>query len=152
MQTNDLQRKTQHPKRKLVGRGGKRGKTSGRGHKGQGQHGGHGMRPQMRDIIKKFPKLRGHGKNRARTVNSSVVKPLSVNLAVLESTFTAGAIISPKALVKMGVIKSVKGNIPEVKILATGELTKSFKIVSCFVSEEAGKKIVAKGGSVPTNK
>ena len=57
--------------KRRVGRGGKRGKTSGRGHKGQRQHGGHGVRPELRDMIKKLPKLRGHGINRSRTVNSA---------------------------------------------------------------------------------
>ena len=41
---NNLQRKHPNRKAKRVGRGGLRGKTSGRGHKGQRQHGGHGIR------------------------------------------------------------------------------------------------------------
>ncbi len=39
-----------------IGRGGKRGKTSGRGHKGQNARAGTSKRPEMRDIIKKLPK------------------------------------------------------------------------------------------------
>lgn len=148
MQLNDLKRKTKNPKKKDVGRGGKRGKTSGRGHKGQGQHGGHGMRPQMRDIIKKFPKLRGHGKNRARTVNDGVVKPLAVNLSQLSKAFNDGAIVSPKELVKKGVLNLVSGKHPEVKILSTGEITKKLKVVDCFVSSTANEKITKAGGTV----
>ena len=124
MQLNNLKRKTPNRKRKDVGRGGKRGKTSGRGHKGQGQHGGHGLRPQMRDIIKKFPKLRGHGKNRGKTVNSGVVRAVSVNLASLDAKMKDGAVVSPKGLVRAGVISLVKGKNPEVKILSTGEIKK----------------------------
>lgn len=148
MQTNDLKRKTQNKKRKDVGRGGKRGKTSGRGHKGQGQHGSHGLRPQMRDIIKKFPKLRGHGKNRGRTVNSSVVKPFSVSLSVLEANFEAGAIVSPKELVKKGLVPTSFGKNPEVKILSTGNITKKLKIVECSASKTAEEKIIKAGGSI----
>jgi|SRR5690606_36319675 len=148
MQTNDLKRNTKNSKRKLIGRGGKRGKTSGRGHKGQGQHGGHGMRPQMRDIIKKFPKLRGHGKNRARTVNSSVQKPIPVNLNVLEVSFESGALVSPKTLIKKGVIKSVLGKTPNVKILGNGDISKSLKVFGCEVSDGAKEKIVKAGGEV----
>lgn len=149
MQFNELQRKTKNPKRKLVGRGGKRGKTSGRGHKGQGQHGGHGMRPQMRDIIKKFPKLRGHGKNRARTVNSGVLKPVTMSLSQIDAVVTAGAIVSPEQLVKKGAISLLKGKIPAVKILGTGEITKKVTIKGCTVSSTAKTKIEAAGGSVP---
>jgi len=148
MQLNNLKRKTKNPKKKDVGRGGKRGKTSGRGHKGQGQHGSHGLRPQMRDIIKKFPKLRGHGKNRARTFNSSVVKPISVNLTTLDTAFENGAIVSPKELVKKGVISLVKGKNPEVKILSTGEITKKLKVIGCTMSKTAEAKITKAGGTI----
>ncbi len=148
MQLNNLKRKTKNPKKKDVGRGGKRGKTSGRGHKGQGQHGSHGIRPQMRDIIKKFPKLRGHGKNRGKTFNSSVVKPLSVNLSTLDANFEAGATVSPKDLVRKGILSLVKGKNPEVKILSTGELTKKLKVVGCYASKTAEDKIIKAGGTI----
>ena len=148
MQLNDLKRKTKNPKKKDVGRGGKRGKTSGRGHKGQGQHGSHGLRPQMRDIIKKFPKLRGHGKNRARTVDGSSSKPVSVNLTALDSAFKDGAVVSPKTLVKAGVLKLVSGKTPEVKILSTGELKKKLTIVGCALSQTAEEKIIKAGGNI----
>ena len=55
---------------KRIGRGGKRGKTSGKGGKGQTARAGARPRPEMRDFIKKLPKLRGHGVNRARGVNN----------------------------------------------------------------------------------
>ena len=148
MQLNNLTRKTKNPKKKDVGRGGKRGKTSGRGHKGQGQHGSHGMRPQMRDIIKKFPKLRGHGKNRGKTFNSSVVKPVSVSLLTLDTSFENGETVSPKILVRKGVISLVKGKNPEVKILATGEISKKLNVVGCFASQSAQDKITKAGGTI----
>lgn len=148
MQLHNLTRKTKNPKKKDIGRGGKRGKTSGRGHKGQGQHGSHGMRPQMRDIIKKFPKLRGHGKNRGKTFNSSVVKPVSINLSVLDANFENGATVSPKDLVRKGVLSLVKGKNPEVKILATGELSKKLTVLGCYASQTAQDKIVKAGGTI----
>jgi len=148
MQTNDLKRNTKNPKKKTIGRGGKRGKTSGRGHKGQGQHGSHGMRPQMRDIIKKFPKLRGHGKNRARTVNSGVSKPLVINLNFIDSNFENDSVVSPKSLVKAGLISLVKGKIPSIKILSNGEITKKVKVIDCEISKSAEEKILKVGGTV----
>ena len=51
----ELKRKTQNKKPKLVGRGSKRGKTSGRGTKGQKSRAGHKIRPEIRDRIKKLP-------------------------------------------------------------------------------------------------
>lgn len=148
MQTNELKRKTPNKKRKLIGRGGKRGKTSGRGTKGQWAHGSHGVRPQMRDIIKKFPKLRGHGKNRARTVNSSRVVYVPVNLEALDASFKDGETVSVKSLVEKGLAKKVGGQNPDVKILARGEITKKIKVVGLKFSTKAKELIEKAGGSV----
>lgn len=63
MQFHDLKSKTGKKKSRQVGRGGKRGKTSGRGTKGQNARAGHKKRPEMRDVIKRIPKLRGRGKS-----------------------------------------------------------------------------------------
>jgi len=63
MQFHTLKRKTPNKKHKTVGRGGTRGKTSGRGTKGQNARAGRKKRPELRDFIKRVPKLRGRGKN-----------------------------------------------------------------------------------------
>lgn len=152
MQLNNLKRKTKNQKKKTVGRGGSRGKTSGRGHKGHGQHGSSGIRPQIRDIIKKFPKLRGHGKNRARTVNSGKDPVVSVSLSAIDATMKDGAVVTPKNLVKSGVIEMIKGKTPQVKILANGDITKKVKVIDCKVSALAQEKITKAGGEVKSSK
>lgn len=63
MQFHTLKRKTPNYKSQQVGRGGTRGKTSGRGTKGQNARAGHKNRPELRDTIKRVPKLRGRGKS-----------------------------------------------------------------------------------------
>ena len=63
MQLHTLKSKTRRTKSKQVGRGGKRGKTAGRGTKGQNARAGRKKRPELRDFIKRFPKLRGRGKH-----------------------------------------------------------------------------------------
>lgn len=63
MQYHTLKSKTKNIKSKQVGRGGKRGKTSGKGTKGQNARAGRKKRPELRDFIKRFPKLRGRGKS-----------------------------------------------------------------------------------------
>ena len=57
------ERKTKNKKTRQVGRGGTRGKTSGRGTKGQNARAGRKKRPELRDFIKRIPKLRGRGKS-----------------------------------------------------------------------------------------
>ena len=148
MQLHELKPKTPRKTSHRIGRGGKRGKTSGRGMKGQKARTGNSTRPEMREFIKKLPKLRGHGKNRALTVNAERVRPVVLNLSALEVAFPAGAAVDPRALHARGLIRTVGGKLPSVKILATGTLGKKLAVASCAVSESARAKIEAAGGSV----
>ncbi len=148
MQLHELKPKTSRKTARRVGRGGKRGKTSGRGMKGQKARTGNSTRPEMREFIKKLPKLRGHGKNRALTVNAERVRPVVINLSAIEAVFDAGAAISPQTLVARGLIRRNGKRAPTVKILGTGELSKKLIVSACTVSGAARAKIEAKGGSV----
>lgn len=148
MQLHQLQPKTIRKIAKRIGRGGKRGKTSGRGMKGQKARTGNSTRPEMRELIKKLPKLRGHGKNRAQAVNAERVRPVVINLSALNAAFDAGASISPKTLVLRGLIRSEGKRPPTVKILAAGELTKKLTVTGCTLSDAAREKITASGGTV----
>jgi ribosomal protein L15 len=60
MQIHNLKRVHKNKKDRLVGRGGKHAKTSGRGGKGQTARSGNKRRPELRDIIKRLPKNRGY--------------------------------------------------------------------------------------------
>lgn len=148
MQANTLKRVHSQKKAPRVGRGGKRGKTSGRGTKGQKARSGHKIRPEIRDLIKKLPKLRGHGKNRARGVHSGRITYKPVNLATLESAFSAGDTVTPVVLVKKGIVSKRSGRLPSVKILGTGELTKALSVSGCTISATAKAAIEKAGGSV----
>ena len=68
-----MNRKGVQKKDRLVGRGGKHAKTSGRGGKGQTARAGNKRRPELRDIIKKLPKNRGY---KFRTIG----KPLTISI------------------------------------------------------------------------
>lgn len=145
MQFHQVQRKIPNKKRMIVARGGKRGKTSGRGGKGQSARAGNKRRPEWRDIIKKLPKLRGRGVNQNKPVSD---KHFVVNLVVLEGAFSSGEAITPTILVEKGVVSTWSGNIPAIKILGDGDVTKSFKISGCAISDSARIKIEKAGGSV----
>ena len=148
MQSNTLAPKTPRITTPRVGRGGTRGKTSGRGTKGQNARAGHRKRPEMRDLIKKLPKLRGHGKNRARTVRSVRNEYVPVNLSTLEVAFMAGDAVTPETLYKKGLVSGRGGKIAYVKILGTGSITKALKVSDCAASAAAKTAIEAAGGSV----
>lgn len=135
-------------KKKRVGRGGKRGKTSGRGHKGQKARAGHKIRPEMRDIIKKLPKRRGYGKNRGRTVNPRNVKPKVVNLTDINKAFGAGETVSPRTLLEKNLIRRERGRTPTVKILGTGELAGKYVFERCLFSDSARSKVEKSGSTI----
>ena len=145
MQIHSLSPRTKKVNKKRVGRGGTRGKTSGRGHKGQKQHGGHGIRPHMRDEIKRLPKLRGRGVNSNTPVSD---KAVAINVATLEEVFSKGDIVTPKALFKAGLLLKKGDAFPKVKILGQGEIKKAITVVQCNVSESAKAKIEKVGGKI----
>lgn len=147
MQMNTLARKTPNTKHVQVGRGGKRGKTAGRGTKGQNARGNTRKRPELRDIIKKIPKKRGYGKNRAKS-NFAKPEAFVVNLSVLETVFENGATVSPVTLLEKGILKSVRLPKAGVKVLGTGELTKKLHVSACTISAAAKAKVEAAGGTV----
>lgn len=145
MQLHNLKRKTENMKTMIVGRGGKRGKTSGRGGKGQTARAGNKRRPELRDFIKRVPKLRGRGVNQNKPLFG---KAVIVNLDMIEAVFENGATISPKTLVERNTISTLSGKIPRVKILAAGEVTKKFVIENCIISKQTKAKIEKAGGSI----
>ena len=147
MQLHSLTPRTKRRTPAPVGRGGKRGKTSGRGGKGQTARAGHKVRPEVRDFIKKLPKLRGHGKNRSRTVRTNRIAATAVNLAALEAAYAAGETVSPTSLLAKGLVRRTKGRAPEVKILGTGTLTKALVVKNCTLSTAARAAILAVGGT-----
>lgn len=148
MQIHTLKATTAKKSAKRIGRGGKRGKTSGRGGKGQTARAGNSGRPEMRDIIKRLPKLRGHGKNRSRTVNAERVHPIVVNVGALESVFETGSQVTPATILAHGLTSKVGGKVPQVKLLGTGELTKKLTVSGCVLSASAREKIEKAGGTI----
>ncbi|MEK7610382.1 MAG: 50S ribosomal protein L15 [Patescibacteria group bacterium] len=139
MQLHQLKKQSPNKSRKIIGRGGKRGTTSGRGTKGQKARSGHRIRPELRDIIKKLPKRRGHSAPLV-TLAAAVV-----NLYDLERQFDAGAEISPVTLVAKGLISRGPAR---VKILGSGRVSKKFVVSGCQLSVSARSAIEAAGGQI----
>ena len=138
MQLHNIQPKHQRQRKHVrVGRGGKRGTTSGHGTKGQKSRSGHRIRPAVRDLIQRTPKLRGYS-NKPKSD-----KPAILNVSDLERLGLA--IITLASLKQAGVI-SVREL--RVKILGDGKLTKQVTVEDLITSKVAKKKIEAAGGSV----
>ena len=142
MQLHQLKPKHKLKKKKRVGRGGKRGTYSGRGLKGQKSRAGRKFAPAIRELIKKYPKLRGYRFKR-REKNLEIV-----NIGVLEKRFETSETVSPKLLLEKKLIRRIKGKLPKVKILGKGEITRKLTIEGCEVSKSAKEKIKKAGGKI----
>lgn len=142
MQLHELKRTTPNKSSKRIGRGGKRGKTSGRGTKGQKARAGHSIRPAVREELKKLPKLRGYAQK------SIQEKPFVVNVSDLERAFGAGEAVTPAILIERRVVRARKSSKAVVKVLGGGDLSKKISVSGCAVSASARAKIEAAGGSV----
>ena len=139
MQLHELKPKQKTKKRKRRGRGGKRGTYSGRGVKGQKSRAGRKLKPSIRELIKRYPKLRGY--RRKSKVQNSKSQIVILNLDILEKKFDSGDKITPQILLEKKIIRKIKGEIPKVKILAKGKLTKKLIIENCEMSQSAKKAI-----------
>ncbi|MEK7649269.1 MAG: 50S ribosomal protein L15 [Patescibacteria group bacterium] len=133
-------------KAKRIGRGlgSGHGAYSTRGVKGQRARSGgsHGLKARgMKQIVLRIPKLGGF-----RSIHE---KSKGVNLSRIEEQFTLGETVSPRTLVRKGIIKSPKsGKLVDVKILGDGTLTKPLTFKDCSVSATAKEKIEKAGGTV----
>lgn len=142
MQIHQLQPKHKSKDKKIVGRGGKKGTYSGRGGKGQSARSGRKMVPIIRELIKRYPKLKGY---RATSLHENMAL---VSLEMLEEKMTNGEVVTPEVLVKKHLVKTVKGRIPTIKILGDGQLTKKITVSGCKFSKSAQVAIQKAGGEV----
>lgn len=138
MQLHDLKTKYRKRGKKRVGRGGKRGTTSGKGQKGQRARAGHRIPSVEKTIILKFPKLRGV-KNKSRRITSIV---LGLNQL---GGLAEGGKLDKKILLQKGIIKKTS---VRVKILDNGEIKTPLTVEGIPISSGAKAKIEKAGGSV----
>lgn len=142
MQFHELKPKHKNKDKKRVGRGGKKGTYSGKGIKGQKSRAGRKMVPLIRELIKRYPKLKGY---RSVAIDNYFAV---VNLDVLEKTSKDGEIINPENLIKKGIISKIKGRIPKVKILGKIKIAKKLVIENCKTSKTAREAIEKAGGTI----
>lgn len=142
MQTHQITIGATAKTKKRVGRGGKRGTYSGHGGKGQTARSGRNFRPIIREVLKRYPKLRGY-KNRSAQLKAEIIDVKS-----LDARFDNGQTVNPRALVAKNLVCRVSGKCPQVKILGTGNITKKLNVVGCQVSATAKEKIEKAGGKV----
>lgn len=148
MNLNQLKSKTKRKSAKRVGRGGKRGTTSGKGTKGQKSRAGAGFKQGFRGgdnrLWQLFPKLRGatkkhgskrpHAKHRYFQLRHDKVKVLNLDFF---NKFEDGKKITPELFDKK-----------EIKILSEGTLKKRLEFSGFKFSKTARDKILKSGSTI----
>lgn len=123
------------------GHGSGKGKTSGRGIKGQGSRSGDGVMPGFEGgqtpLQRRLPRLPGF-KNRFKKIYAIV------NVGTL-NIFEEGTEVTPELLLEKGIIKELYDGL---KILGDGTLEKALTVKAHKFSEKAIEKINAVGGKV----
>jgi large subunit ribosomal protein L15 len=138
-------------RKKRVGRGegSGSGKTSGRGHKGYGQHSGKGQQVNLEGgqmpIHMRMRKLRGpHMKKSMPFEQFGRTQTQPVNLKDLDARFDDGADVTPASLSERGL--ATRKDVP-VKILGVGDLSKKLTVHAHGFSKTAREKIEGAGGT-----
>lgn len=146
MRLNELTNiKTKSAKRIGRGPGSGKGKTSGRGTKGQNARGklslGHAhFEGGQRPLFKRLPYRRGKGNK------SLSKKPLVINLEVLNK-LPKGSVVNLDILVTHQIVKSTDAKKFGVKILGNGDLKNSLTI-NLPISKNAAQKVEKAGGKI----
>ena len=136
--------------RKRVGRGpgSGMGKTSGRGHKGQGSRAGSKDRANLEGgqnpIHMRMRKLRGPHMKKSMPFEKFRTHTQPVNLRDLEARFDKGGEVNPDTLREHGL--ATRKEIP-VKVLGQGELSKALTVHAHAFSKSAREKIEGAGGT-----
>ncbi len=144
MRLSSLTKITKTKQKRLgQGHGSGRGKTAGRGTKGQKAKGKIPLSFEggALTLIKRLPFMRGKGKNKPFKKG-----PIIVNVKVL-NLLKKGSIVDIKSLIENKIVDSEYAKKNGVKILGDGDLSVSL-IVKLPVSKGAAKKILKVGGRV----
>ncbi len=129
-------------KRNRIGRGGSRGGTSGRGHKGQKSRSGSN---KLKTFFEGGQMPLSRRLPRRGFTNAFRVAHRALNLSVLEEQFEANDTVNDKSLREKGLLK---GRTNTVKILGHGELTKPLIVELQYISKSATEAIEKVGGKV----
>lgn len=156
MDLSKLQSKTPRKRARRVGRGGKRGFSSGGGTKGQKSRAGAYVRPGFRGgdnrIWQLFPKQKGASKKpggkgphrKHRFFRLDQEKPVVFNLGFFNQ-FSEKELINPEFLKKGGFVPKSTGR---VKVLGGGAIKTKLSFEGLMFSKSARDKVAKIGGSV----
>jgi large subunit ribosomal protein L15 len=138
MQLHQLTTSSDNKKKKRIGRGGKRGTTSGRGQKGQKSRAGRRIRQAVAEVILRIPKHRGF-KNKPKSPASR-----AVDIAAVVRLAGSPQAVDMKWLRAVGLVpKRYQG---PVKLLGKTEVSQSLTIKKEIAVSQSVKAAIEKAG------
>ncbi len=142
---NDIDGATHSRKRLGRGIGSGKGKTGGRGVKGQKSRSGvaiNGFEGGQMPIYRRLPK---RGFNNINSKDFNTVSVGRIQIAIDAKKLDASVAITMETLRAAGIIRKVKDG---VRILSDGDLKSNVEIVADGASKTAIEKVVAAGGGI----
>ena len=146
MYLNSLNYKVKTKKIRLGrGIGSGKGKTSGRGHKGQKARSGIAIKSFEGGQMPLYRRLPKRGFNIIKKNNIAII-----NLQQLQEFISKGK-LNTKILINLSELKKnkiLKNKINKIKILGNGDIKDKINLEIDFISKSAKEKIEKKGGSI----
>lgn len=142
MQLHQIQKINKRKRAKKRGRGGRKGTYSGRGIKGQKSRSGMHLKPIIREMIKRYPKLKGH-----RSPNIPRIR-FEVSLGQIEKAYSQDEKVNRQTLAEKNLISLPGKKAFELKILGTGALTKPLAFEGLSYTASAVAKIKKAKGAI----
>ena len=146
MYLNSLNYKVKTKKNRLGrGIGSGKGKTSGRGHKGQKARSGIAIKSFEGGQMPLYRRLPKRGFNSIKKNNIAII-----NLQQLQEFISKGK-LNNKILINLSELKKkkiLKNKINKIKILGNGDIKDKINLEIDFISKSAKEKIEKKGGSI----
>ena len=146
MQLNTLTSKNSKSRKRLGrGIGSTKGKTSGRGHKGQKSRSGVAIKSFEGGQMPLYRRLPKRGFNPIRKIKIAKINLEKIQTFIDKKTINSSDTIDFKLLKKLKIINK---NSQKLKILGTGEIKVKINIEADLISKSAKEKLEKIGGSI----
>jgi len=142
---NLISNNTKSKKRVGRGIGSGKGKTSGRGHKGQKSRSGVAIKSFEGGQMPLYRRLPKRGFNPIGKKEITMINLSKIQEALDKKKLTAGVKIN---LINLKKLKLVSNKYRKLKILGSGDIKEKFDVEVNFISKSAKEKIEKSGGKV----
>ena len=147
MKLNELKNRTSRRKKKRLGRGigSSKGKTSGRGHKGQKSRSGVAIKSFEGGQMPLYRRLPKRGFKRIKNKRIALINLSRIQEIINKNKISLNTKINLQNLQKSNLINN---KYKKLKLLGSGDIKEKFDFEVNFISKSAKEKIEKSGGKV----